>query len=463
MKERLNNESSLKHGIINELTPVLEERFVTSNYLSGGLIHKILEADYSKRENAAQRYTYYYAYSYLSGFGVNTIRSPHSNIRQEIDPDLISILQYFKTPKYIRNFLSDKEADTKLQKRLSSLIKNKFLFLESVDQDRVFNLLSVEIDPNTVCNHACLYCPVAVEPRKKDEMKEELFDEILSQLERFKCDTKISVCLCAYNEVTLDKRYPDFVRKIKDKGFNHIIISNGSNLNPPLVEELIDLGVKDAELNIPALDEDEFYRLVGNRGIKKIIKNVDYMAKKPLNVNISVHGVGDARHYRNFRDLKKRFKDTPVTVNMGTTMDRSGLLENEYQCNIKRDKLAGCINNGSRFINWLHINSKGECFLCPMDYNYNYMLGDVTKSSIEEILSGDKIALFRRYAYGLEPAPDDFMCRKCTAMFSFSWKDISEKDMQSYKRDTRKSRIKYKYESLLFHSSLYLKSRFIRK
>lgn len=463
MKKRLNNENGMKQGVIDELAPFLEKRFVTSNYLSGGLIHKILEKDFAGGESSVQRYSHYYAYSHMAGFGINTIYSPHSNTKEEITPALISILNYFKTPKSVKDFLSDVSSETETQKMLASLINNRFLFLETVDQDRSFNLLYVEIDPNTVCNHACIYCPVAVKPRKKDEIKEELFDDILSQLESLKSDADLSVCLCAYNEVTLDKRYPRFVKKIRDKGFSHIIISNGSNLDPPLVDELIDLGVKDVDLNIPALDEDEFFRLVGNRHIGKIIRNVDYMAKKPLNVNVLVHGVGDARHYRNFSDLKKRFKDTPVKVSMGATMDRSGLLDNEYQCNIERDKLAGCTNAGSRFFNWIHISSQGDSFLCPMDYNYNYVLGNVNESSIEEILTGDKMALYRRYAYGLEPAPADFMCRKCVAMLSLSWKDISEKDMQNYKREARKNDLKYKYQSALFRSSLYLKSKIIRK
>jgi MoaA/NifB/PqqE/SkfB family radical SAM enzyme len=463
VKKRLNNESGLPYGVIDELAPMVEKMFMTSNYLSGGLIHKILESDFAKRESAAQRYTHYYGYSYLAGLGVNTIYSPHSNIRENIDAGLIRILHYFNTPKYVRDFLSEEVADTKLQNRLYSLIKNKFLFLESVDQDRAFNLLYVELDPNTVCNHACIYCPVASAPRKKDEIAEELFDDILAQLESLKSDTDITICLCAYNEVTLDKRYPLFVKKIRDKGFKHIVISNGSNLDPPLVDKLVDFGVKDVELNIPALDVDEFYRLVGNRGIKKIMRNVDYMAKKPLNVNILVHGIGNVSHHRNYNDLKKRFKDTPITVSMGATMDRSGLLENEYKCNINHNKLAGCTNAGSRLINWVHINSKGECFLCPMDYNYKYMIGDVKQSSIEEILSGDNIALLRRYSYGLEPAPADFMCRKCAALLSVSWDNISENDMQNYKRETRKSYFKHKFQSVLFRSSLYLKSTLIRK
>ncbi len=448
-----------KNSIIDDLTPLLEKSYLTSNYLNGGMLHQVLAADFAQQGTKAERYTHYYAYSHLEALGINTISSPHSNKRLNIDKGLIDILRYFVTPKSINEFVSEKYADSSTQNMLVSLIKDSFLFSESVDQDRAFNLLYVEIDPNTVCNHACIYCPVAVDPRKKHDIDEALFDDILSQLSLLNKNNNITVCLCAYNEVTLDDRYPAFAKKIVDKGLNHIVISNGSNLTPALVDTLMSLGVKDFELNIPALDESEFFRIVGKKGAKNVISNVDYMAKKPLNINVLVHGVGDVSHYRNFTALKKRYNNTSVTVTMGKTMDRSGILDNEYQCNIKRDKLAGCTNTGSRLINWLHVNSSGECFLCPMDYNYNYMLGDLKKSSIEEVLSGDKIALYRRYAYGLEAPPDDFMCGKCAAMLSCSWKDISEKDIGDLKRKSFQCYLKYRYESMIFRSSLYLKSR----
>jgi hypothetical protein len=32
---------------------------------------------------------------------------------------------------------------------------------------------------------------------------------------------------------------------------------------------------------------------------------------------------------------------------------------------------------------------------------------------VAEVLGGERIAQMRRWAYGVEDAPDDFLCRRC--------------------------------------------------
>ena len=53
------------------------------------------------------------------------------------------------------------------------------------------------------------------------------------------------------------------------------------------------------------------------------------------------------------------------------------------------------------------------CVLCCEDYDEKYVVGDLTTSSVAEVLRGPEIARLRRWSYGLEEAPEDFICRKC--------------------------------------------------
>ena len=51
--------------------------------------------------------------------------------------------------------------------------------------------------------------------------------------------------------------------------------------------------------------------------------------------------------------------------------------------------------------------------LCCQDYHHEHVVGDLHEESLREILSGPRMALLRRWVYGMEEAPPDFMCRNC--------------------------------------------------
>jgi hypothetical protein len=54
-----------------------------------------------------------------------------------------------------------------------------------------------------------------------------------------------------------------------------------------------------------------------------------------------------------------------------------------------------------------------KCVLCCQDYHSKYVIGDLNEQSLDEVLTGPAVARLRRQAYGLEDAPDDFICRHC--------------------------------------------------
>ncbi|HEX2464118.1 MAG TPA: SPASM domain-containing protein, partial [Thermoanaerobaculia bacterium] len=67
----------------------------------------------------------------------------------------------------------------------------------------------------------------------------------------------------------------------------------------------------------------------------------------------------------------------------------------------------------SRPVQWVHITPKGECVLCCQDYHDQYVVGDLGEESLRSILTGPRMSLMRRWVYGLEEAPADFLCRNC--------------------------------------------------
>ena len=75
--------------------------------------------------------------------------------------------------------------------------------------------------------------------------------------------------------------------------------------------------------------------------------------------------------------------------------------------------LRGCENLGSRPLEHIHITAAGRVVFCCEDYDEVHTAGDLTRETVDDVLSGDEIARLRRWAYGVEDAPADFICRNC--------------------------------------------------
>ncbi|MCA1733457.1 MAG: SPASM domain-containing protein, partial [Acidobacteria bacterium] len=93
--------------------------------------------------------------------------------------------------------------------------------------------------------------------------------------------------------------------------------------------------------------------------------------------------------------------------------DRAGQLETGIGAEDPSRPLRGCDLLGSRPIQHLHITPAGRCILCCQDYYENWIGGDLNRSSIREVLEGPEMAKLRRWTYGVEEAPADFLCRTC--------------------------------------------------
>ena len=76
-------------------------------------------------------------------------------------------------------------------------------------------------------------------------------------------------------------------------------------------------------------------------------------------------------------------------------------------------ELCGCDYGGSRPIEHVHITAAGRVVLCCQDYEEQWVAGDLNTDSLESILKSPAYARLRRLAYGLEPAPDQFLCSGC--------------------------------------------------
>ncbi len=290
-----------------------------------------------------------------------------------------------------------------------------WLVLEQDNLTRRYRLKYVSLETHTICNQACYFCPVSIDPRKAYFMPTELFERLVQELTAYR-DTLEGVFLMSYNEPTVDKRFVDQCRTLLEAGLAAAVNSNASGLTPAKVDALVEAGaLRYLSINLSTVDGEKYRRDRGRPHLDRVLANLDYAKDRPVaeEMVVMVLGTGDEQHLSDYEKICRRFTGSRFKVKMEQIMDRAGHLDVGLKPTLKNPQLCGCENVGSRPLQHLHITPHGKCVLCCQDYDEKYEVGDLNESTIEEVLTGDRVATLRRWAYGLEGAPADFICNGC--------------------------------------------------
>ena len=274
-----------------------------------------------------------------------------------------------------------------------------------------FRLKYVSLEANSACNQACYFCPVSTDPRDSHTMTMEFYETIVSQLAEHKATIE-GVSMAHYNEPTVDER----LATLRRFGLPAAVLSNGTALPPNRVEEMIAMGgLCFLSINLSTLDPERYARERGQNHLEIVLRNVDYLSRHKIapRMEIVVLGRGDHVHKDDFHKIRDRYANSSFEVKYYEVMNRGGNLPLGLKPATPHRRLCGCNQTGSRPLQWVHITPHGECVLCCQDYHSRYVIGDLNEQSLDEILSGPPMALLRRWVYGLEEAPHDFLCRGC--------------------------------------------------
>jgi MoaA/NifB/PqqE/SkfB family radical SAM enzyme len=291
-----------------------------------------------------------------------------------------------------------------------------WLLRGDTEPGREFRLKYVSLEAHTVCNQSCYFCPVSIAPREDYFMPTELYERIVGELAAYR-DTIEAVFMINYNEPTVDRRFVEQVGAIRAAGLPPAVLTNGSGLTPGRVDALVALGgLRFLSINLSTLDRERYRRERGGDHLGLVLRNLDYAKDQPLaeQMDMVVLGTGNEDHQRDFEEISRYFAGSRFEVKYFEVMDRAGYLQIGHKPAIPNQRLCGCENVGSRPLQHLHITPRGTCVLCCEDYDAKYVVGDLTQDSVEGVLTGPGLARMRRWAYGLDEAPRDFLCRGCT-------------------------------------------------
>lgn len=320
-----------------------------------------------------------------------------------------------------------------------------------------------QIDPFSYCNAKCWFCPVRYTPNPREavtQMPPEVFERIMANIDaekgRLVAPDFNFIYTAHYNEVLLYKHLAEMFSTLRRYKIKTYVLTNGIPLTPErtdLISENKDVVVGIC-FNVPAFEpalwanrsgmsESLFGRLVDNLRYAEY-KLSDFAANGMLSLQInsaserSFRGQGGwLTRGENFpADLaldpktgelarqtelaKQMFRYMNVNP-MPSPIDRAGLLDdakimsNKEAINLwlKKDaqNVVGCNNGrevGGRPFGWVHVNARGDAFICCNDYSFEYTFGNLATQSLQDIWVTDQHAEVIQRAFA-------GVCRRCAS------------------------------------------------
>lgn len=299
---------------------------------------------------------------------------------------------------------------------LAPLVTGQWLIDRSTtDVGRRFRLKYVSFEANTACNQACYFCPVSSDPRADHTMSLGFYEEIVRQLARHG-STIETVSMVHYNEPTVDRWFLERVEILMRYGLGVGVLTNATGLTPKRIEALAAMGELDyLSVNLSTLDRDRYREDRRGDHLEIVLGNLTALDGRRLarQMDLVVLGRGDEAHRTSLARIEERFAGGPFEVKSYEVMNRAGNVPLGLQPPRPHRRLCGCDQTGSRPVQWVHITAHGRCVLCCQDYQEAYVVGDLHEESLDDILSGPRMASLRRWVYGLDEAPENFICRHC--------------------------------------------------
>lgn len=297
---------------------------------------------------------------------------------------------------------------------LEHLRAARFLIEDVVGESHRTRLLYVSLETCTSCNHRCPFCPVSVDPREREVMTQELFTSLVDQIVEV-AGRGVVVFLSNYNEPTVDPLFEERCRVLFDRGLPVSILTNASHLDPERAARIEALGrFRYVGINLPTLDPERYEKLHGTKDLARVVANVDALAARRLaeETAIVVLGDEDEAHRRDVAAIRERFEPKGWDVRPFKIRSRpsSGTYLPEPP---PKRRLRGCELMGSRPFEHLHVTATAKAVLCCQDYYEKLTVGDLKTETVKDLLGGETMARLRRWTYGVEEAPADFLCRRC--------------------------------------------------
>ncbi len=294
--------------------------------------------------------------------------------------------------------------------------------------------IQVSIEPTNLCNFKCNFCNQSSPDHfnKRQAGKMDMVDyEIIIRRIKTECRNVKVISLTLDGEPTLHKDLPNMIERANNEGFFVRFSSNGSRIDRRFLEKTNNLSYL---ISIDfSLDKEGFEKHRGYKESWSTVYNNLRNILEYLSINSNLHleifensayydGLDKAR--KNLKSMQEHFnKNKTPRLNYGLRTYHNIL--DGFSYGLSRGNYYGC------FYPWVSLNIawNGDVVTCCRDLDGEYILGNVIKSSIEEVWNGQKYLHLRQAVLkqnlGLIPS-----CRSCDLPYDTQrnkWSYVAQK------------------------------------
>jgi len=262
-------------------------------------------------------------------------------------------------------------------------------YTEWIKEKRTYNVI---IETTNICNARCVMCPHIKMKREKEVMRDGTFDLIIKKLKSEKINP-LAIILNGFGDPLTDQKIFDRVRIIKKK-FPKTIVKFYSNLglaDDKVIEKIISSGLDEINISFNGYDKESYEKTM-KIDYQKTLGNLERLiaeknkAQSLLKIRISMalvsHNAGNEKKFIKFwRDKVDSVSVNKVHTYSNSIEDVSG----KNKINFK--KLA----YPCKYLwNTIIFGTRGDIYLCCLDYEGRYNFGNISENSILNIFYSER-------------------------------------------------------------------------
>jgi len=283
-----------------------------------------------------------------------------------------------------------------------------------------FNIpLGIDLEFNEACNASCVYCPVSINPRRKNKhMSLEDSDSIFKKLEK---QTLEFISFSLFNEPLLDPFFKQRIEQLRKYKLHKTLSlhTNGILLTQEVLDFLKEDDLKHMVFNFPSAIEEEWSDQMGmhKKHFLPTLDNILSFCESFENVPVTIE-MNQKLFYnkpKEYREGLIKMFDERVYFDLAPLVNQAGNIVNEHVASppVKRPFKHTFCRDG-KLLNGLTINYDGSCRLCCKDYHKKYTVGNILTDSIKDILTSKESKRLISQIYGSKPKDKDLLCKSCT-------------------------------------------------
>lgn len=261
-----------------------------------------------------------------------------------------------------------------------------------------------QIETTRLCNARCPFCAIDLWDKSEPWMSDALWEKIADELSQYAHWIRF-VDLQRAGEPLLDKQLPARIRRLKDGGIRHVMITtNASGLNEVNSRKLLEAGIDEVMLSIDSVIKDNYEKMRVGLKYEQVMDNIRTYFRMRDAINpesmVRVRGVctfdpADEKN-RVEMDAWEGFWRQHTKSHDRVYMKRLHNWGNQVQYE-GGSALGGDVHHPC-IIPWstMHITAMGTVALCPHDFDGVANLGNINHQSIAEVWRGMKMTEVRR-------------------------------------------------------------------